>query len=160
MNLGGGGSSLWQGYLTRDNYFKLTTLKRECKGDQRHSSEAFFFFLGEKKGIHSSYAVRPFELLQSGLHSQVWCPWYTASHLPPRSSWGKGPEQRHVFGIRERVLNILKWLFHHLKPWQVDDLASPLSSLPFSRWFLITLPRLSLPSTDGSSEVVKLRRET
>ena len=71
MHLGGGSSSLCQGYLTRDKYFKLTALKRECKGDQRHSSEAFFFFWGEKKGIHLSYAVRPFELLQSGLHGQM-----------------------------------------------------------------------------------------
>lgn len=49
MHLWGGGSSLWWGYLTRDKHFKSTTLKRECKGDQRHLDIWLFFFFPEKK---------------------------------------------------------------------------------------------------------------
>lgn len=49
MHLWGGGSSLWWGYLTRDKHFKSTTLKRECKGDQRHLDIWLFFFFSWKK---------------------------------------------------------------------------------------------------------------
>lgn len=52
MHLWGGGSSLCRGYLTRDKHFKSTTLKRDCKGDQRHSDIWLFFFFFPKKKKH------------------------------------------------------------------------------------------------------------
>lgn len=146
MHLWGGGSSLWWGYLTRDKHFKSTTLKRECKGDQRHLDIwlFFFFFLKKKESTHLSYAVRPFELLQSGLHSQVWCPWHTGSALSyTQNSVEARALSKGTFLELERGLNYsLKWHFQHLKPWQVGDLSSPLASLPV----LSVVSHYSLPA--------------
>ena len=109
MHLWGGGSSLCRGYLTRDKHFKSTTLKRDCKGDERHSDIWLFFFFPEKKK-----KKHPFVLCSEALGAFIeWAAWSGVMPLThcqgplshTQQCGGKGTEQRHIFGIGERGLN-------------------------------------------------------
>lgn len=150
MHLWGGGSSLCRGYLTRDKHFKSTTLKRDCKGDQRHSDIWRFFFPEKKKKKASICPVQwgPWSFYRVGC--LVRCdaldtlpgPSLTHTTVWRQGHWAKA----HFWNWRERLELFTKMTFPASKTLTGGWFSFPFGivAFPLSGFSLLSAGSLSL----------------